>query len=67
MLPPKVYETLRWLVAIVLPAVSVFIVSINAIWRLSMPSEEISLTIDAIALLVGTIFGLSKLSHDKDS
>lgn len=64
MLPQKVYETIRWLIAIVLPAISIFIVSITSIWQLDLPSDKISLTIDAIALLLGSIFGISKIKHD---
>ena len=64
MLPQKVYEILRWLIAIVLPAIGVFIISINSIWELGLPAEQISLSLDAIALLLGTIFGISKIVHD---
>lgn len=64
MLPRKLYETLRWLIAIILPAIGVFIVSINSIWCLELPAEEISLTLDAIGLFLGAIFGVSKLKHD---
>ena len=66
MLPQKVYESLRWIIAIILPAIGVFIVSIDAIWSLGLPAEQISLTLDAVGLLLGTIFGISKVVHDKD-
>lgn len=65
MLPRKIYESLRWIIAIVLPAIGVFIVSINSIWNLDLPAEEISLTLDALGLLLGTIFGISKVKNDK--
>lgn len=64
MISRKLYETLRWLIAIVIPAVGVFIISINSIWELGLPAEQISLSLDAIALLFGTIFGISKIVHD---
>lgn len=64
MINQKVYETLRWLIAIVIPAIGVFIISINSIWELGLPAEQISLSLDAIALLLGSIFGISKLVHD---
>ena len=66
MLPQKIYETLRWVIAIILPAIGVFIVSINSIWEIGLPAEEISLTLDAIGLLLGTIFGISKIVHDRE-
>ena len=65
MLPQKVYEALRWVVAIVLPALSVLIISLNTIWELGWPAEQISLTIDAIALFLGAIFGISKIQNDR--
>lgn len=66
MLPQKIYESIRWIIAIVLPAIGVFIVSINSIWQLNLPAEEISLTLDAVGLLLGTIFGISKVIKDKE-
>ena len=65
MLPQKVYDALRWIIAIVLPAISVLIVSLNTIWGLEWPAEQISLTIDAIALFLGAIFGISKIQNDR--
>ena len=66
MLPKTIYEIIRWVIAILLPAIGVFIVSINSIWNLDWPAEPISLTLDAIGLLLGTIFGISKLVHDRE-
>lgn len=65
MLPQKVYEALRWIIAIVIPAVSVLIVSLNTIWNLGWPAEQISLTLDAVALFLGAIFGISKVANDR--
>lgn len=67
MLPQKLYESLRWTIAIILPAIGVFIVSIDSIWGLGLPAEQISLTLDALGLFLGTIFGISKITHDKDN
>lgn len=65
MLPKSIYEILRWLIAIVLPAIGLLIVTINSIWKLNLPAEEISLTLDAIGLFLGTVFGISKIKNDK--
>lgn len=64
MLAKPVYETIRWLIAVVLPAIGLFVVSIDSIWELGLPSQQISLTLDAIGLLLGTIFGVSKIVND---
>lgn len=65
MLPEKIYEALRWIIAVVLPAIGVFITAINGIWNLGWPAEPIALTLDAIGLLLGSIFGISKVVNDK--
>lgn len=66
MLPQKVYETVRWLIAIVLPALGLFIVSFDSIWALGWPAQEISLTLDAIGLFLGAVFGISKIVKDSE-
>ena len=65
MLPQKAYEALRWIIAIALPAIGVLITTLNGIWNLGWPAEQISLTLDAIGLFLGAIFGISKIQHDK--
>lgn len=67
MLPQKIYETLRWVIAIILPALGVLVVSIDSIWTLGWPAQEISLTLDAIGLFLGAVFGISKVIHDSES
>ena len=64
MLSHAIYETIRWTIAIALPALGVLIISIDSIWALGWPAQEISLTLDAIGLFLGTIFGVSKVVHD---
>lgn len=66
-LPKKVYETIRWLIAIALPAVGLLITTLDNIWDLGLPAEAISSTLDAVGLFLGAIFGISKLSNDKRS
>ena len=65
MISRKTYEAIRWTIAIILPAIGVFVVSIDSIWNLHLPAQEISLTLDAVGLFLGTVFGISKIIHDK--
>lgn len=65
MLPQTTYETIRWIIAILLPALGVLLITINNIWNLEMPAEQISLTLDAIGLFLGSIFEISKIQNDK--
>lgn len=66
MLPSKVYEVLRWTIAIVLPAIGILITTLTKIWDWqNVPAEQISLTLDAIGLFLGAVFGISKIANDK--
>lgn len=64
MLSHTTYEIIRWAIAIVLPALGLLLITIDNIWHLNWPAEEISLTLDAIGLFLGTIFGISKVTND---
>lgn len=64
-LPSKVYEVLRWLIAIVFPAIIVLFDTLAKAWNWNIPVEAITTTLSAVELFLGTIFGISKLSHDK--
>ena len=65
-LPSKVYEVLRWLIAIVFPAVIVLFDTLAKAWSWNIPVEAITTTLSAVELFLGTIFGISKLAHDKE-
>ena len=62
----KVYDILKWISIIVLPAVSTFIVVISKIWGWGDLGSLIAQTITAVAVLLGTILGISnyKYTHD---
>ena len=62
-LPQKVYEVLRWVVIVVIPAaITLYGVIGNTC---HIPYTEVVLTIaGAVDVFLGTIFGISKLSYD---
>lgn len=63
-LPQKVYEILRWVIVIVIPALMTCFGVIGT--ACNIPNTELILTIaGAIDVCLGTIFGISKLSYDK--
>lgn len=66
MLPQKLYEALRWLICVVLPAVAVFLSTLNAAWEWGLPIEAILATISGFELFLGAIFGISKVVNDKN-
>ena len=65
MLNQKIYEAIRWTIAIVLPAIGILITTLTSIWNWDIPAEQISLTLDAIGLFLGAVFGISKVMNDK--
>lgn len=65
MLPDKVYEVLRWLVAIFLPALGVFFATLAEAWGWDLPTQAILTTLSALELFLGAIFGISKVIYDR--
>lgn len=64
MLPDKIYNILKWVAIIALPALSFFYFTISQIWGLPY-GTEVSATIDALALLIGSLIGVSNYNYKK--
>ena len=64
MLNQKLYEIIRWTIAIAIPATGILITTLANIWQWDIPAEQISLTLDAIGLFLGAVFGISKVVND---
>lgn len=60
-LPDKVYDILKWICLICLPALAVFYFTLSKIWGLPY-GAEIPATINAIAVLIGALIGISQIS-----
>ena len=60
----KVYDVLKWIALIALPAIAVFYSTIGAIWGLPY-IKEISDTIIAVDLLLGALLGISTNAYNK--
>lgn len=68
MLPQKLYEAIRWIIAIALPAIGLLLTNLSSIWGWeNFPAVAISSTLDALGLFLGGIFGISKVMHDKEA
>lgn len=65
MLPDKIYEVLRWLVAVFMPALGVFFSTIAGAWQWNLPTEAILTTPSAVELFLSDIFGISKVIYDR--
>lgn len=62
----KVYDVLKWVAMLFLPALAVLVKTIFAVWSLPY-GEEISTSIMAIDAFLGAILGLSHISYRNES
>lgn len=63
-LPQWLYECLRWVVSIVLPATATLIAALNAAWQWHLPIEAILGTFSAIETFLGAVFLGAKICSD---
>ena len=63
-LPDKVYNVLKWVCLVALPTLSLFYTCIANIWELPYITQ-IPATIDAVAVLIGSLIGISQLAIKK--
>lgn len=63
----KVYDILKWIAIVCLPALSTFIVVIGKIWGWGDVALMIAQTITAIATLLGALLGISTIQYKKES
>lgn len=64
LLPTWVYEGLRWIVSIVLPAIATLIAALNAAWGWGLPIEAILATFSAVETFLGAVFLGAKIASD---
>lgn len=64
-LKDSVYNILKWICLIALPAMAVFYFTIAKIWGLPYEAE-IPATINAIAVFIGALIGISHLNINKE-
>lgn len=62
----RTYDVLKYIALIGLPAVQVFWLTIGKIWNIEY-TVEIGATIGAVALLLGTLLGVSNYNYNKPS
>jgi hypothetical protein len=63
-LPDKVYNFLKLFCLIALPALSVLIAVVFKVWDIPY-SVQITTTINAVAVFIGTLIGVSQLNLKK--
>ena len=65
MLPNKVYDVLKWVCMIVLPAIATFYAGLGAVWKGVPYPNEIPQTITLVDTLLGMLLGISTASYSK--
>ncbi len=60
----RVYDVLKWLVLIVLPACGTLYSALAGVWGWGNV-EQVTTTISAVALFVGALIGVSSASYGK--
>lgn len=65
MIPNKVYDVLKWIVCIVLPALSTLYFALSGIWGFPF-GEQICGTLAAVTTFLGVILGISTANYNKE-
>ena len=63
-LPNNVYDVLKWVALIFLPAFAVFYGAVGPVWGWFEP-EKVVFTITAVETFLGALIGVSTIAHNK--
>lgn len=61
----KVYDALKWLCLIALPALSVLYSALAGVWGWPF-AQEVSTTINAVVAFVGALIGISTANYKRE-
>ena len=64
-IPDKLYDILKWVVIIVLPAIATLYAGLSAVWAWPY-SEEIVTTITAVDTFFGAVLCISTATYNKE-
>ena len=64
-LPNGLYDVLKWILLIVVPAFEVCLNALAAAWGWQIPLEAINITISAVATFIGVCIGISTKNYYK--
>lgn len=65
-IPSKIYDVLKWVTMIVLPALATAYVGLSGIWGFPYASE-VAKTTTIICTLLGSILGISTAEYNKNN
>ncbi len=61
--PDKVYDVLKWIAIVCLPALATFVAIVSKIWGFYDVGIMISETITAVGVLLGALLGVSAIQY----
>ena len=64
-IPDKLYDILKWLVIIVLPALATLYAALSAVWAWPY-SDQVVTTITAVDTFLGAVLCLSTATYNKE-
>lgn len=64
-LPDNVYNFLKWLAILALPALATFYGVIGKVWDIPHTAEIVT-TVSAVATFIGTLIGISQYNINKE-
>jgi TRAP-type C4-dicarboxylate transport system permease small subunit len=64
MIPNSLYDTLKWIVMIVIPALTTAYVGLSGIWGWPY-AEEVAKTSAVVCVLLGALLGISTAQYNK--
>ena len=64
MLPNKVYDALKWIVLVVIPALTTAYVGLSGVWGWPY-AEEVAKTSAVVCTLLGALLGISTAQYNK--
>lgn len=66
MISNKIFDILKWIAIVALPALSTFIVVLGKIWNWGDIAPMVAQTITAVAVLLGALLGISTIQYNKE-
>ena len=63
LIPDRLYDILKWVAIIVMPALSTFIIGLGGIWSLPYAGQAAA-TVTAVGVLLGALLGLSSVKYN---
>lgn len=64
-IPDKIYDVLKWVVIIVMPAVATLYAALSAVWGWPY-SEEVVTSITAVDTFLGAVLCISAANYNKE-